>query len=193
MATQGPIPEILDPMIDPRTGEYAVIAPGHTFKSVTQKIAGIVLRPTRRSHGSADFPRRDYRYRRTHRGDLALPQGRRHLGRHHSRRVGLRHHQLRLVDRYRPRRHADLRDSPALQAAVAQLHQPLCRGHDHLRRLLRGHLPAAAHRPSVAGVLAAAVSELDERLAAVPQPAGSGTSSRSPRTLPSRCFSGTSA
>ena len=43
MATQGPIPEILDPMIDPRTGEYAVIAPGHTFKSVTQKIAGIVL------------------------------------------------------------------------------------------------------------------------------------------------------
>ena len=32
-----------DPMIDPRTGEYAVIAPGHTFKSMTQKIAGIVL------------------------------------------------------------------------------------------------------------------------------------------------------
>ena len=30
-------------MIDPRTGEYAVIAPGHNFKSVTQKIAGIVL------------------------------------------------------------------------------------------------------------------------------------------------------
>src|ERR1700743_2688433 len=45
MATQGPIhdPEIVDPMIDPRTGEYAVIAPGHTFRSVTQKIAGIVV------------------------------------------------------------------------------------------------------------------------------------------------------
>ena len=45
MATQGPIhdPIRVDPMIDPRTGEYAVIAPGHTFKSVTQKIAGIVL------------------------------------------------------------------------------------------------------------------------------------------------------
>ena len=40
MATKGPIN---DPMIDPRTGEYAVIAPGHNFKSVTQKIAGIVL------------------------------------------------------------------------------------------------------------------------------------------------------
>ncbi len=44
-------------MIDPRTGEYAVIAPGHNFKSVTQKIAGhradvehaagLVLRPDR--------------------------------------------------------------------------------------------------------------------------------------------------
>jgi molybdopterin-containing oxidoreductase family membrane subunit len=46
MATQGPIhdpEEVLDPMIDPRTGEYAVIAPGHNFRSVTQKIAGIVL------------------------------------------------------------------------------------------------------------------------------------------------------
>src|SRR5271154_5990124 len=40
MATKTPIE---DPMIDPRTGEYAVIAPGHNFKSVTQKIAGIVL------------------------------------------------------------------------------------------------------------------------------------------------------
>jgi molybdopterin-containing oxidoreductase family membrane subunit len=46
MATQRPPhdPETVhDPMIDPRTGEYAVIAPGHNFRSVTQKIAGIVL------------------------------------------------------------------------------------------------------------------------------------------------------
>src|ERR1700709_1623450 len=47
MATKGPIHDphnkVVDPMIDPRTGEYAVIAPGHNFKSVTQKIAGIVL------------------------------------------------------------------------------------------------------------------------------------------------------
>ncbi|MGH7211640.1 MAG: hypothetical protein ACREF1_09295, partial [Acetobacteraceae bacterium] len=46
MATQDPIhdsEEVLDPMIDPRTGEYAVIAPGHNFRSVTQKIASIVL------------------------------------------------------------------------------------------------------------------------------------------------------
>src|ERR1700733_3152862 len=47
MATKGPINDprdpVVDPMIDPRTGEYAVIAPGHNFRSVTQKIAGIVL------------------------------------------------------------------------------------------------------------------------------------------------------
>ena len=54
MATQGPIQDPnadleseIDPLvgslIDPRTGEYAVIAPGHNFRSVTQKISGIVL------------------------------------------------------------------------------------------------------------------------------------------------------
>jgi len=43
MATKSPIDPVVDPMIDPRTGEYAVIAPGHNFKSVTQKISGIVL------------------------------------------------------------------------------------------------------------------------------------------------------
>ncbi len=32
-----------DPMIDPATGELRVIAPGHTFKSVTEKISRIVL------------------------------------------------------------------------------------------------------------------------------------------------------
>ena len=32
--------------IDPATGEYRVLAQGQTFKSVTLKIAGIVLTPT---------------------------------------------------------------------------------------------------------------------------------------------------
>ena len=46
MATKSPLQDprsVVNPMIDPVTGEYAVIAPGHNFKSVTQKIAGIVL------------------------------------------------------------------------------------------------------------------------------------------------------
>ncbi len=40
MATK---PTAVDPMIDPKTGEYAVIAPGHSFRSVTEKIGGVVL------------------------------------------------------------------------------------------------------------------------------------------------------
>jgi Ni/Fe-hydrogenase subunit HybB-like protein len=32
-----------DPMLDPVTGEYRVIAPGHTFRSVTEKISRVVL------------------------------------------------------------------------------------------------------------------------------------------------------
>jgi Ni/Fe-hydrogenase subunit HybB-like protein len=40
MATKEPIN---DPMLDPVTGEIRVIAPGHTFKSITEKISRIVL------------------------------------------------------------------------------------------------------------------------------------------------------
>jgi molybdopterin-containing oxidoreductase family membrane subunit len=32
-----------DPMLDPVTGEFRVIAPGHTFRSVTEKISRVVL------------------------------------------------------------------------------------------------------------------------------------------------------
>ena len=34
-----------DPMIDPATGEFRVLGPGQTFKSVTAKISDIVLTP----------------------------------------------------------------------------------------------------------------------------------------------------
>jgi molybdopterin-containing oxidoreductase family membrane subunit len=36
---------VSDPLIDPKTGEYRVIAPGHTFRSITEKISRIVLTP----------------------------------------------------------------------------------------------------------------------------------------------------
>ena len=51
---------------------------------------------------------------------------------------------------------------------LAQLHQPLCRGHDHLRRRLRRHVPADPRRPSLAGILALPLSQHHERVAAVP-------------------------
>ena len=50
---------------------------------------------------------------------------------------GVRHHQLRLVDRHRPRRHADLGDPAAVPAEVAHVDQPLRRGDDAVRRRLR--------------------------------------------------------
>ena len=34
-----------DPGVDPATGEFRVIAPGQTFRSITEKITRIVLTP----------------------------------------------------------------------------------------------------------------------------------------------------
>ena len=149
--------EYNDPMLDPITGEYRVIAPGQTFKSVTEKISRIVLTA---AHAAGLV--------------LRLLGGRRRRDRccwsavtwlflkgvgiwaiTHPGGLGLRHHQLRLVDRYRPRRHADLGHSAAVQADLAQLDQPLRRGDDDLRRGLRRHVPADPRGPSVAGILAA--------------------------------------
>jgi hypothetical protein len=43
MATKDISPQ--NPMIDPETGEQRVIAPGHTFRSITDKLTRIVLTP----------------------------------------------------------------------------------------------------------------------------------------------------
>ncbi len=44
MATKPELP-VSDPQLDPKTGEFRVIAPGYTFKSVTEVISRIVLTP----------------------------------------------------------------------------------------------------------------------------------------------------
>src|SRR5580693_4621854 len=44
MATKPELP-VNDPQLDPITGEFRVIAPGYTFKSVTDVISRIVLTP----------------------------------------------------------------------------------------------------------------------------------------------------
>ena len=56
-----------------------------------------------------------------------------------------------------------------------------------------GHLPAVPHRPAVARLLAAALPEHDERLAAVPEPARLGRLRRLDLRARSRCCSGSSA
>ena len=88
----------------------------------------------------------------------------------------VRHHQLRLVDRHRPRRHAHLGDSAALQAAVAHVDQPLRRSDDDLRghcarRSSRSSTPAArGSRPTGCSPIPNTMGSV----AAVPQPAHLG-------------------
>ncbi len=107
-------------------------------------------------------------------GHLPRLHRHRHLGQQPAGRVVVRHHQLRLVDRHRPRRHAHLGHPAAAPADVAHLHQPLRRGDDALRRGLRGDVPAAAHGAAVARLLALPLPEHDGHRAAVPQPSDVG-------------------
>ena len=103
-----------------------------------------------------------------------VPERHWHLGRDHPDRLGLRHRQLRVVDRHRPRRHADLRHSSSAAPVVAQFHQPFRRSHDAVRRGLRRNLSRHPRRASVAGVLAVSLSQHHGRVAAIPQPAHVG-------------------
>ena len=181
-------------MLDPATGEYRVIAPGQTFKSVTEKIARIVLTPHTPLGWFALF---------SVAGAVATVllvavtwlflKGVGHLGHHAAGGLGLRDYQLCVVDRHRPRRHADLGDSAAVQAGLAQLDQPLCRGDDDLRRRLRRHVPADPRGPPVAGVLAVPVSQHHGRCGRSSARRCCGTCSRFRLTRRSRWSSGTSA
>ncbi len=72
---------------------------------------------------------------------LPVLRRRRRLGHQHPGRLGIRHRQLRVVDRYRPRRHADLRHSCSAQAELAQLDQSFRRSHDAVRRACAGMFP----------------------------------------------------
>ena len=105
---------------------------------------------------------------------VSIPQGHRHLGHYHPDRLGIRDHQLCVVDRHRPRRNADLGDSVFAPAELAELDQPVCGSDDVVRGGLRRHLPAGSHGASVAGLLDVSLSEHDGVLAAVPQPADLG-------------------
>ena len=71
---------------------------------------------------------------------LALLRRRRHLGHRLAGRLGLRHHQLCLVDRDRQRRHVHLGAVLPDAVGVAQLDQPHRRIDDAVRRRLRRHL-----------------------------------------------------
>ena len=102
---------------------------------------------------------------------LSCRHGHRRLGQQHPGGLGLRHHELRLLDRHRARRHADFRHPVSLPAELADEHQPRRRGDDDLRRDVRGHFSGDPRRPRVVRLLAGAVSQPDAHLAELPQPA----------------------
>ena len=153
-----------------------VIAPGHSYRSITEKLTDMVLTThTPLAWFGVIFV--GFSLLMVPDGVPRLParQGHRHLGQQRPGRLGVRHHQLRLVDRHRPRRHADFGDPAAVQAGLADVDQPLRGGDDAVRGGLRGDLPDLPHRPSVAGgLLAVPVSEHDDAVAELPQSAHLG-------------------
>ena len=121
--------------------------PATSPASVTDKISAVVFGRRRRS-GAASLigdRRRAALLMLLGVADQAGLHRHRHLGHQPPGRLGLRHHQLRLVDRHRPRRHADLGDPAAAAAGVAHLDQPLRRGDDALRRRLRAACSRCFH------------------------------------------------
>ena len=159
----------------PWEDEPPVLEPGHDFDSVTDKITDAVLKRPIGLGWLAGLA--------AGMGLLGILliavtylflRGRRHLGHRDTGGLGLRDHQLRVVDRYRSRGNPDLGHPAAAEAIVAQLDQPLRGSHDAVRGGLRRYVPAAPHGPSVAGVLDVPVSQHDGGMATVPQPAGVG-------------------
>ena len=155
--------------------EEPVLEPGHTFASVTDKISSLVLiRPYNWRWSSGSRSPSALVMLLTVAIAYLLVRGRRDLGDRQPGDVGVRDRQLRLVDRDRPRRDADLGDPAAAEAGLADVDQPVRRGDDAVRRRLRRAVPAAAHGPAVVLLLAAALPEHDGALAAVAEPAGLG-------------------
>ena len=89
------------------------------------------------------------------RGRGLLPDRHRHrdLGSQPHRRLGLRHHELRVLGRHRPRGDADLGDPVPDATEVAHVDEPRGRSDDDLRGDLRRTLSGHPHGASLAGAL----------------------------------------
>ena len=101
--------------------------------------------------------------------------------------LGLGHHELRVVDRNRPRRHADdLRGSPLSLTRQQLAHRGINRAAEAMTifavMAVPAHVPAAPHRPAVVRVvdwIPLYPNDMGSMWPQLPQPAGCGTCSRS--------------
>ena len=114
------------------------LEPGHTYASVTDKISSVVLTRPLGIGWLAGFALTFSVVMVLFVAiGLADHQGRGDLGHQHSDRLGLRDRELRVVDWYRPRGHADFGDFVFVEPEVADLDQPVRRGNDAVRGGLR--------------------------------------------------------
>ena len=89
-----------------------VLAAGHDYTTVTDKITSVVLKRKFRPGRGGLALRSPCCWSCSHDGGfLSLSPRRRDMGHRHSRRLGIRHRQLRLVDRHRTCRHVHQRDA----------------------------------------------------------------------------------
>ena len=114
------------------------------------------------------------RCRRSSRGSSQMYMRLRHHRHQLAGLLGLLRHQLRVLDRHQPRRHADLRDPAPRQCRLAPAGHALRRSHHRVRADDRRDVPDHPPRPAVAGVLAVPVSERAADLAELPVAAGVG-------------------
>ena len=146
---------VVAPPAPPRQPELVI---KQTHADVTRDVVA-TLDPPSRGYSAAAGPGRRAVPRRAH--DLPDPgQGRAGPRRLHPADLLERlHHDLRVLDRHRARRHADLRDPVPVPEPVAHGGVPLHRGDDGVRRHDGGAVPDHPHRAAVDLLLAAAVPE----------------------------------
>ena len=137
------------------------------------------------------FPRASRASRRG--GLVALLGGDRHLGTQCPRRLGVGHHELRVLGRDRARRNAHLGDPLPVPADMAHLDQPRGGGDDHLRGHVRDDIPGDPRRDAYGSPTGCSHSRTRWTCGPTSGVLCSGTSLRSACTEASRSCSGTSA
>ena len=164
-----------------------LILSGRSYHWITERICGVVENKQPLLWWLLFIPvRADRRHRR---GRRLVPPGfhrRRCLGKHQPRHVGLADRELRVLDRYRPRRNPDFRDSFPHQTELADLDQPRRRGHDDLRGDVRRHFPGLPRRPRVVRLVPRAGARTPTASGRTSSRRCCGTCSRFPPISPSR-------